>query len=91
MNDPWNSAIQYKQKIVEKDTFRTGDIKVLYNFIVAGNIDKSKMRLVAEQPDIWKVKVNGKALSALNGEYWLDSRFGVYNIGDVAQNRSKHH
>lgn len=85
MNDPWNSAIQYKQKIVEKDTFRTGDIKVLYNFIVAGNIDKSKMRLVAEQPDIWKVKVNGKALSALNGEYWLDSRFGVYNIGDVAK------
>ncbi|MDD3036554.1 glycosyl hydrolase [Bacteroides sp.] len=84
MNDPWNSAVQFKQQIVEKDTFRTGDIKVLYSFIVADNMDKSKMRLVAEQPDIWKVKVNGKALSVVNGEYWLDSRFGVYSIGDVA-------
>lgn len=85
MNDPWNSAIQYKQTIVEKDTFRTGDIKVIYSFIIAGNVDKSKMRLVAEQPDIWKVKVNGKALSAIEGETWLDSRFGVYGIGDVAK------
>ena len=86
MNDPWNSAVQFKQQIVEKDTFRTGDIKVFYNFTVAGNMDKSKMRLVAEQPDIWKVKVNGKALSTLKGEYWLDSRFGVYSIGDVTKN-----
>lgn len=85
MNDPWNSAIQYKQTIVEKDTFRTGDIKVVYSFIIAGDVDKRKMRLVAEQPDIWKVKVNGKALSAIEGETWLDSRFGVYAIGEVAK------
>ncbi|MCC8143509.1 MAG: hypothetical protein LUD02_15300 [Tannerellaceae bacterium] len=31
MNNPWNSSIQYRQAIVEKDTFRTGDIQVQYN------------------------------------------------------------
>ena len=83
--DPWNSSIQYRQTIVEKDTFTTGDIKVLYHFTVAGEIDKGKVRLVAEQPNIWKVKINGKTMPAIAGESWLDSRFGVYNIGSAIQ------
>ena len=81
MSNPWNSAVQYRQTIVEKDNFETGDIKVRYNFDVT---DKSligqNFRLVAEQPDIWKAKINGEPV-AITGEYWLDSRFGVYNIG----------
>ena len=82
MGDPWNSAIQYRQTIVEKDTFKTGDIQVQYSFIVVDDVNKQNMQLVAEQPDIWKVKINGVPVSAINGEYWLDSRFGVYNIGN---------
>ena len=30
MEDPWNFAIQYRRTIVERDTFRTGDIQVNY-------------------------------------------------------------
>lgn len=81
MNDPWNSAIQYRQTVIEKDTFRTGDIQVRYSFIIAGDIDKNKLKLVAEQPNIWQVKINGKPVSAISGESRLDSRFGVYAIG----------
>jgi len=81
MNNPWNSAIQYRQTIVERDTFKTGDIKVQYHFTVAGNIDKRNIRLVAEQPDIWKVKINGRPMSTDPQQRWLDSRFGVYEIG----------
>jgi len=81
MKDPWNSAIQYRQTIVEKDTFKTGDIKVKYYFVIAGDMDKNRMKLVAEQSDIWKAAINGQALSANPEEKWLDSRFGVYNIG----------
>lgn len=82
MNNPWNSAIQYRQTVVEKDTFKTGNIKVRYHFIIAGNIDKSSIRLVAEQPDIWKVEINGKPVSSDPQQRWLDSRFGVYEIGE---------
>lgn len=81
MADPWNSAIQYKRKVVERDTFRTGDIKVKYHFIVAGDINKKGMRLIAEQPKVWNVKVNGVALQAAEGKAFLDSRFGTYFIG----------
>lgn len=80
LDDPWNSAIQYRQKDVEKDTIKTGNIQVLYNFVTIGDVSKFKTKLVAEQPDIWKVKINGKAISAIVGEYWLDSRFAVYDI-----------
>ncbi len=82
MNNPWNSAIQYRQTVVEKDTFKTGDIKVKYHFTVAGDIDKSSIRLVAEQPDIWKVRINGKPVLSDPQQRWLDSRFGVYEIGE---------
>ena len=78
--DPWNSAIQYRQKIVERDTFKTGNIKVLYRFSLPDNMDTGNFRLVAEQPDLWKVKINGQPVVAIDGAYWLDSRFGVYGI-----------
>lgn len=81
MGDPWNAAIQYKQTIVEKDTFKTGNIQVKYTFIVAGNIDKNSMKLVAEQPNIWKAKINGVSVSADLQASKLDSRFGLYEIG----------
>ena len=80
MNNPWNSAIQYRQTIVERDTFKTGNIKVSYSFNIAGNIDKNRIRLVAERPDIWKVRINGKPVSSDPQQEWLDSRFGVYEI-----------
>lgn len=80
MNDPWNSAIQYRQTIVERDTFKTGDIKVNYQFIVAGEIDKDRLKAIAEQPDIWKVKINGTPISS-EGASFLDARFGTYPIG----------
>jgi hypothetical protein len=79
-NDPWNSAIQYRQTIVEQDTFKTGNIKVQYSFISIGDVDKFGAKLVAEQPDVWHVKINGKPVSAIPGHYWLDSRWGVYDI-----------
>ena len=81
MNNPWNSAIQYRQTIVERDTFQTGDIRVKYNFIIAGNLNNRSIRLVAEQPNIWKAKINGQELSADPKQNWLDARFGVYEIG----------
>lgn len=80
MGDPWNSAVQYKKDIVERDTFRTGDIRVNYHFIVAGKVDKESLKLIAEQPGIWKVKINGHPVSS-EGASFLDARWGTYSIG----------
>lgn len=76
--NPWDSAIQYRQSIVERDTLKTGDIRVLYHFVVADDIDSRGMKVVAEQPDVWNVKINGTPVQADASETLLDSRFGVY-------------
>ncbi len=52
---------------------------------MAGNIDKSNLRLVAEQPDIWKVKINDTSVSSDSQQSWLDPRFGVYEIGELVE------
>ena len=80
MDDPWDSAIQYKRTIVERDTFSTGDIQVNYHFIMTGNVPASQMKLIVEQPDIWKVKINGHPVNS-EGSSFLDARWGTYFIG----------
>lgn len=83
--NPWDSAIQYRQDIVERDTLTTGDVRVLYHFVVAGDFDTRSMRLVAEQPAVWKVKFNGTPVEAAAPDTLLDSRFGAYEVGDLVR------
>ena len=82
MDNPWNSSIQYRQTSVEKDTFKTGPIKVEYSFIIAGEISNKNVKLVAEQPNIWEVRINNIPITPISDESWLDARFGVYEISE---------
>ncbi len=81
MNDPWNSAVQFKKKIIERDTFSTGNIQVTYHFTIGEKFNADQMKLIAEQPSVWTVKINGNMVVADPKEHILDSRFGVYYIG----------
>ena len=83
--NPWDSAIQYRQAIVERDTLTTGDIRVSYHFVVAGDFDTRGMKLVAEQPGIWNVTFNGTPVEAAAPDTLLDSRFGIYPIGNLVR------
>ena len=78
MDNPWNHAIQYKQDIVERDTFTTGNIEVGYQFIVVDNFDTEKFKLVVEQPNLWTVKINGEIVHPNKNEFCLEPRFGVF-------------
>ena len=80
--NPWNTSVQYKRNILDRDTFKTGEIKAVYHLDVADKFDYSTMKLVTERPSLWKVSVNGKPVTANPGQWWLDISFGVYNIGD---------
>lgn len=78
--NPWFQGVQYKKRLVERDTFKTGDIEVVYPFRVADSNTK-EMRLVVESPNVWKVKINGTEVSPKENEYWLDPQWGIYDIG----------
>lgn len=79
--NPWNTSVQYKRSILDRDTFKTGNVRAVYHLNVAGKFDYSGMKLVTERPALWKVRVNGQPVTAVPGQWWLDLSFGVYDIG----------
>lgn len=80
--NPWSTSVQYKRNILDRDTFTTGGFTASYHFAVKDKFDYSTMKLVAERPEIFKVKINGEELPVTPGAWWLDRSFGVYPIGD---------
>lgn len=83
--DPWNTSVQYKRNIVDRDNFTDGGFDVSYSFTVNDSFDYSGMRLVCERPDLFEVEVNGQRVSQVAGQWWLDKSFGVYEIGDLVR------
>jgi hypothetical protein len=80
--NPWNTSVQYKTNITDRDTFgiETG-FTVTYHFIINGKIDTAGIKAVVERPGLWSVSVNNRTIVARKGEWWLDRSFGVYRIG----------
>ncbi len=80
--NPWNTSVQYKDNTLARDTFKTGSgFKVEYSFTAEGLADIGSIRVVIEQPALYRVEVNGKAVQPVAGEWWLDKSFGVFAVG----------
>jgi hypothetical protein len=84
--NPWNTSIQYKTNIVNRDTLdaNTGFIAT-YHFIIKGKFDYSLLKAVIERPHLWTVTMNGKEINPEQGKWWLDRSFGVFNVGSVVK------
>lgn len=81
--NPWNTSVQYRRNIVDRDTFKSGGYTVKYHFRIDQTVDYSAFRLVAERPCLFTVRVNGVEAETLDGEWWLDRSFGVYPAGSL--------
>lgn len=81
--NPWNTSVQYRRNIIDKDTFQSGGYSTKYHFRIDQSVDFSEFRLVAERPQLFRVKVNGIEAKSLKGEWWLDRSFGVYPVGGL--------
>ncbi|MDR1526029.1 MAG: hypothetical protein LBS79_12365 [Tannerella sp.] len=79
--NPWNTSVQYKRNILDRDHFTDGGFTAAYHFKVNDDFDYSGMQLVAERPELFTVKINGEAVKPAPGKWWLDKSFGVYPIG----------
>jgi len=83
-DNPWVSSSQFKKQLVESDTFSPGTgFSVSYPFKVEKGTSISNMKAVVERPWLWKVSVNGKEVKPIAGQWWLDKRFGVYDISQA--------
>jgi hypothetical protein len=84
--NPWNTSVQFKTNIVERDTFgvNTG-FSATYHFTVKGKFNFSTMKAVVERPNLWTVTVNGTEVKPEEGKWWLDRSFGVFHVGTIVK------
>ena len=83
--DPWETAVQFRHDILDRDTFSRGDIKVEYPFHVAEAFDWSDMTITVEKPEMWQVAVNGIEIKEFAEDNLLDHRCGVFRIGQAVK------
>lgn len=86
--NPWSVTAQFKSNIVDRDTFPEGTgYKARFHFIVDQEFDSNtSLQLSVERPEIFKVYVNDQEVEALEGKWWLDPEFGLYDISGLYKN-----
>ncbi len=84
--NPWDSAVQFKTNILDKDNF-TGDsgFAAEYWFEAAEGVNLETLNCVVERPELFSVSCNGTEIQPVEGTWWLDRAFGVFDIGSVAR------
>jgi hypothetical protein len=80
--NPWGTAVQYKSAILDRNHFPPNSgFEATFWFDVAEGVNLPSLEAVVERPKLWHVSINGKAVQAMSGAWWLDREFGVYPIG----------
>ena len=83
--NPWDSAVQYKTRILELDRFPADSgFEAEYRFTVKQGVNRANLRAVIERSALFEVTLNGTQLAPKNGEWWLDKSFSVFDIGTAA-------
>ena len=89
--NPWDSAVQFKTNILDKDRFPADSgFEATFRFTAGRAVELHSIEAVVERPALFKVSVNGRAVEPDRGRFWLDKAFGVYRIGphlDEGENR----
>jgi hypothetical protein len=80
--NPWDGGVQFKTEILDKDHFAPGSgFDATFHCAIAEGTDTESITAVIERPDLFRVGVNGHTLEPLRGRWWLDTAFGIYEIG----------
>ena len=82
--NPWDSAVQYKTNILDKDHFsQDSGFEATFRFRIAEPLPKAPLSVVVERPPLFEVFINGKKAAPRDGAWWLDKAFGVFPIDNA--------
>ena len=83
--NPWDSAVQYKTNILDLDKFpASSGFEADYWFEADPGVNLGSLQLVVERPTVYHVSVNGHEINPVEGKWWRDRAFGVFDIGALA-------
>jgi len=82
-NFEYSQGIRYSREYShpEYSCSTTESFNMLFSFSIAENANVEKAKLAVEVPQNWKITVNGKNVSQLTDDFFMDQCFGVIDIG----------
>jgi hypothetical protein len=84
--NPWDSAVQFKTNILDKDSFDDDSgFAAYYWFEAAEGVNLKTLNCVVERPELYSVTCNGTEIQPDEDAWWLDRAFGVFDIGQVVK------
>jgi hypothetical protein len=82
--NPWDSAVQFKTGILDRDRFPSDSgFLATFRFTAGRAVELHSLEAVVERPALFRVSVNGRPVEPEPGRFWLDKAFGVYRIGPL--------
>jgi len=82
--NPWDSAVQFRDELITRTFPAQSGFEASYHFTIKENVP-SRLHIVVERPDLYSITCNGKAVSPIKGQWWLDKAFGRLDIADAAK------
>jgi len=82
--NPWDHAVQFNDELISKTFPEDSGFEATYRFTIEGNAP-SPLYAVVERTDLYTITCNGKSVTPMPGEWWLDRAFGVVDISDCVQ------
>lgn len=82
-HNPWAAAVQYKTNVLDmgqRFNAQSG-FRATYHFELEQGFTPDSLRAMIEWPQLYRVTLNGQAISPLPGRTWLDHAYGVFDIG----------
>ena len=84
--NPWDSAVQYKTNILDKDRFAPDSgFEAAFHFELAEGVNAGLLQAVVERPELVQVSINGQKIAPLKDRWWLDRAFGLFDIGPLVK------
>lgn len=79
--NPWWGT-QFKTEFLDRDHFPSDSgFEATFHFQIESGVNWKEFQAVVERPRFWHVLVNGVEVPPRQGAWWLDTSFGLFDIG----------
>jgi hypothetical protein len=82
--NPWDSAVQFRDELISRTFAPDSGFEATYRFKIEQKVPE-RLCIVIERPDLYSIKCNGKTVSAMKDEWWLDKAFGKIDISNAVR------
>ncbi len=82
--NPWDSAVQFRDELIRRTFPASSGVEATYRFTIKDRVPPG-LSAVVERADLYAVTCNGRPVSPVKGQWWLDRAFGKIDLSAAAR------